>query len=128
MKKLIILIIISMMLFVTVFSLSEDIENNQANIKITRVHYISKDEFIEFINEGVEPVNMKGMMLISGGKGETYIFDDLVLEPLELIRLHSGPEASGLVWTYDYVHFDITDLVVLSDKNGKYVSFCRWGR
>jgi micrococcal nuclease len=128
MKKLVILMIISTVLFVTAFSLSHNNTGNQANIKIVIVHSISRDEYVEFINEGVEPVNMKGMFIISGRKGETYVFDDLIVEPLEIIKLHSGPDASGLVWTYDYVHYDSTDAVLLYDENGKYVSFYRWGR
>ncbi len=128
MKKILILTIITAMFVVAGFSMLAVNASDQANIRIIIVHYSGADEYVEFINDGDQPVNMKGMQIVSGTNKQEYIFDDLVLEPLEIFKLHSGPQAMGLVWTYDYVHRDTTDGVLLFDKNGKYVSSYRWGR
>jgi len=131
MKRLII-VIIATMLFLTVFSsdiiLSDEMLQLRKGIKIIDVHYSSSDEYVEFMNTTDKPVNLKGLMLVSGTNFQEYIFGDIILEPQGILKLHSGPDASGLVWTYEYVHRDTTDGVLLTEIDGSYISGFRWGR
>lgn len=97
-------------------------------IKIIDVHYSSSDEYIEFMNTTDKPVNLKSLLLVSGANFQEYIFGEIILEPQEFLKLHSGQDASGLVWTYEYVHRDTTDGVLLTEIDGSYISGFRWGR
>lgn len=128
MRQIIIIGTILFMCLTSSFSSAHGSNDAQKNIQIIEVHYISADEYVLFKNNGEETVNMEGMVLVSSSMGQIYQFEKLFLEPGETFRLHSGPKASGLCWTYDYVHNDTTDGVLLTDKNGEYVSAYRWGR
>jgi len=131
MKRLII-VTIATMLFLTLFSsdiiLSDEMIKLRKGIKITDVHYSSSDEYVEFMNTTDKLVNLKGLLLVSGTDFQESTFGDILLAPQEILTLHSGPEATGLVWTYEYVHRDTTDGVLLTEIDGSYISGFRWGR
>lgn len=130
--KRFIIVLITTMLFLTVFSsdtiLSDEMLELRKGIKIINVHYSSSDEYVEIMNTTDKPVNLKGLLLVSGTNFQEYVFEDLILAPQEILKLHSGPDATGLVWTYEYVHRDTTDGVLLTEIDGRYISGFRWGR
>jgi len=112
----------------TVISISSEMMQLRKGIKIINVHYSSSDEYVEIMNTTDKPVNLQGLLLVSGTNSQQYVFGDIILEPQEILELHSGPDATGLVWTYEYVHRDTTDGVLLTEINGSYISGFRWGR
>ncbi|MFP4460906.1 MAG: lamin tail domain-containing protein [Thermotogota bacterium] len=131
MKRLFI-VLLTFMLFLTIFSsnltLSQEMLELRKGIKIINVHYSSSDEYVELMNTTDKTVNLKGLHIVSGTNFQEYTFGDIMLAPGEILELHSGPDATGLVWTYEYVHRDTTDGVLLSEMNGRYISSFRWGR
>lgn len=111
-----------------ILSLTDEMLQLRKGIKVINVHYSSSDEYVELMNTTEKPVNLKGLILISGTNFQQYVFGEIILEPGQIIKLHSGPDATGLVWTYEYVHRDTTDGVLLNEMDGSYLSSFRWGR
>ena len=97
-------------------------------IKVETVHYIGPDEYVVIQNTGNQLVSLEGWTLISTIGGEEYVFGNVSVKAHDTISLHSGPEATGLVWTEEYVFYDPSDGVMLYNDQGKYISFFRWGR
>ncbi len=109
-------------------SLTDEMLQLRKGIKVINVHYSSSDEYVEIMNTTEKPVNLIGLILISGTNFQQYVFGEIILEPQQILELHSGPDATGLVWTYEYVHADTTDGVLLNEIDGSYLSSFRWGR
>jgi len=136
-KRVIILMVLILLFSLMGFSdTGEDASNpveamvsiSDDSIKVETVHYIGPDEYVVIHNTGNQPVNLEGWTLISTIGGEEYIFGNVSVKAHDTISVHSGPEATGLVWTKEYIFYDPSDGVMLYNDQGKYISFFRWGR
>jgi len=99
----------------------------ESPVKILDINATAKDEYVVIANLGMEPVDLEGWILWSGG-GQRFVFPALVLEPGQKISIHSGPAATGLVWSTRYVWNNEGDEARLYNNRGVLVSEYRYGR
>ena len=106
-----------------------DVEINisDSDIKIVTVKYQGRDEYVEIENIGNKTVNLRGWRLVSTSGNQQYTFGSVDLKAGQSITVHSGPDATGLVWTRRYIHNNKGDGVVLYDAHGEQVSSFAWG-
>ena len=90
------------------------------NLKIAMIHHEGRDEYFIITNFGNRSVNLKGWKLYSHG-GQEYIFPAIELFPGASVSIHSGPGATGIVWTRKYVWNDEGDKAILYDPEGNVV-------
>lgn len=96
-------------------------------VKILHINAVTKDEYVVIANLGTEPVDLKGWTLWSRG-GQRFVFPALVLKPGQRVSIHSGPAATGLVWTTRYVWNNEGDEARLYNNRGVLISEYRYGR
>jgi len=87
------------------------------------IHYEDKDEYFITTNFG-NRLNLKGWKLFSHG-GQKYIFP--AIEPLlrASVSMHSGPDATGMMWTRKYVWNDEGDKAISWDPAPLPINRCK---
>ena len=103
------------------------VSTSDSDIRIVTVSYSGKDEYVEIENIGTKTVNLKDWRLVSTSGNQQYTFGSVELKARGHITVHSGPDASGLVWTRRYIHNNKGDGVVLYNSHEKQVSSFAWG-
>jgi len=100
-----------------VYSTPSAVSSTSYNVKIITIHYKGSDEYIVIKNTGNTAVNLSGWRLWSKGN-QWYTFSNITLQPGQSISIHSGPKATGIVWTKKYVWNNNGDEAVLYDSSG----------
>ncbi len=97
------------------------------------------DEIVTITNVGNAPGSLAGWRINSYGNktcqplsDQVYVFQDVILNPGDSVRVHSGPKAqsnppSDFFWTYDHIWNNSSDRADLVDASGTVVSTIGWG-
>ena len=92
----------------------------QASVQIAKIQAGGRDEYIEIKNTGNVAVNLSDWKIWSKG-GQWYTFSNITLQPGESVSIHSGPQATGIVWMKGYVWNNDGDEAVLYDAEGNVI-------
>lgn len=69
------------------------------DLVILKVSSQGNDEYIAIKNNGNQTVNLKGWKIFNG-KDQYFVFkNDFLLDPGRFVLIHSGPNATGIVWS-----------------------------
>lgn len=95
------------------------------SIRIEHVDLVAEE--VVLVNEGPQPVDLSGWVLISVVGNQRFRFPSgTLLEPGKRLVVRTGPKATGgpgvLVWTRQYVWNNQGDPAELRDADGKLVS------
>jgi len=99
--------------------------NSGVNIVISDIDYSSNPEYIELKNMSSSSVNLSGWKALSV-KGDQKHFLSGTLGVGQTLRIYSGPNAFGHIWTKKYIHNNKGDGVRLFDASGKLVDSKSW--
>jgi len=103
-----------------VYSTPSAFSSASYSVKIITIHYKGSDEYIAIKNTGSTAVNLSGWRLWSKGN-QWYTFPNITLQPGQSISIHSGPKATGIVWTRKYVWNNNGDEAILYDSSGNII-------
>jgi len=99
---------------------------SKGDLEIVYVQYEGSAEYIEIVNHGIAKTSLKGYKLSSTKGNDEFVFSDLSLSPGESVRIYSGPEAKGIIWTTQFIHNNDGDGVVLQDEVSNIIAFYYW--
>ncbi len=104
----------------------------QSDLRISRLSYSGRDEYVEISNHGAGSQDMSGWRIVSVVGNQTYWFPaGYTLGTGSYVRVHSGPDAyrdppTDLRWTMGYIWNNSGDEAVLYDEKGSVVDRKRY--
>jgi len=104
---------------------STNISSSSGNVIISYVKAHSSAEYVEIKNIGSSSVNLSGWKLVSVEGNQSHILSG-VLKPGQSLKVYSGPEAEGRIWSTNYIHNNNGDEVQLYNSSGKFVDSEKW--
>jgi len=99
--------------------------STSGNVIISYVKAHSSAEYVEIKNIGSSSVNLSGWKLVSVEGNQSHRLSG-TLGVGQTLKIYSGPEAEGRIWTKNYIHNNNGDEVRLYDASGKLVDSEKW--
>ena len=128
-RKLIALLITTILITTAIFA--AELNRNGVSFQWDYSHLQPEDYNVATVSRNVDgdtiTVNLDGWKLLSVSGEQEYHLSDSILQPGDTVSIHSGKDATGIVWTYSYIHNNRGDAVVVFDSHGELVDYFGWG-